>query len=204
MKRYPRPTLQLTVLMLLTMGTMALLGCGAFGQGQDLPTPRWGMGVAASNGRIFLMGGVDRHGHRLSTVEAYDPRTNRWQRRAAMPTPRNLLATAVAPDGRIYAVGGVCECNKTCRSLDTVEVYDPGQDAWTPRASLPAGRHSLILAATPNGHLFAMGGVSWHKADEDNPGGCASDYPLPDVDEYDPVTDTWTPRSGTRPEIISQ
>src|SRR5256885_11042583 len=41
----------------------------------------------------------------LGTVEAYDPATNTWHQRSAMPTPRNH-ATAGLVNGKIYVIGG--------------------------------------------------------------------------------------------------
>ena len=62
----------------------------------------------------------------LSTVEEYDPTTNRWRSRSPMPTARNhLLAAAV--NGRIYAIGGRLGSAQIRVADDTniVEEYDP-------------------------------------------------------------------------------
>jgi len=41
----------------------------------------------------------------ISTVEAYDPETDTWEKKADIPTPRWGLSTSVV-DGKIYAIGG--------------------------------------------------------------------------------------------------
>src|SRR5436190_665394 len=72
-----------------------------------LPTPRGGQAVvAAGNGQIYALGGVDDRGRTVATVEAYDPATDRWVSRAAMPTARSGLGAAFL-GGRIYAIGGL-------------------------------------------------------------------------------------------------
>lgn len=55
----------------------------------------------------------------LATTLVYDPATNRWSTKAAMPTARTRLG-AVAINNLLYAVGG-----KTTADLATVERYTP-------------------------------------------------------------------------------
>jgi len=76
----------------------------------DMPTARQGLVAAAVDGIIYAIGGncgqpigdVD-----LSTVEAYDPATDTWTKKADMPTARSLIgAAACVVDGQIYVSGG--------------------------------------------------------------------------------------------------
>ncbi len=59
-----------------------------------IPTPRGGLAVGVVNGILYAVGGrVDHEDGRweyLPTVEAYDPSTNSWTRKAPMPTPARL------------------------------------------------------------------------------------------------------------------
>jgi N-acetylneuraminic acid mutarotase len=76
---------------------------------QLMPTARSGIGTAVLNGRLHVLGGEAYQGDfigRFRSHEAYDPRTNNWERLASMPTPRHGLAVAEIA-GRIYAVSGV-------------------------------------------------------------------------------------------------
>jgi len=103
----------------------------------DMPTARQGLRAAAVDGIIYAIGGcevapgVDRD---ISTVEAYDPTTDTWTRKADMPTARTLSAIAVV-DGIIYIIGGsfdedyLSEVN--VEVISAVEAYDPGTDTWT-------------------------------------------------------------------------
>ena len=43
-----------------------------------MPTPRFGLSLAVSGGKIYALGGTTGSGP-LTTVEVYDPATNTWQ-----------------------------------------------------------------------------------------------------------------------------
>lgn len=74
----------------------------------SIPTKRAGLGTGVVNGLIYAVGGVpipgDTQGF-LSTVEAYDPITNKWTTNAKMPTPRTELGVGVLGN-TLYAIGG--------------------------------------------------------------------------------------------------
>jgi N-acetylneuraminic acid mutarotase len=65
--------------------------------------------TAVVDGRIYAIGGtrsISLSGTTpMPTVEVYDTATDRWSRKADMPTPRYALAVAVV-NGKIYAIGG--------------------------------------------------------------------------------------------------
>jgi N-acetylneuraminic acid mutarotase len=125
----------------------------------SLPTtPRSALAaVTGPDGRIYAIGGVDiiRSPQPLTTVEAYAPATNTWTVLASLPTPRQLLAAAVGPDGRIYAIGGA---DASGNSLATVEAYNIATNSWTAAPSLPTPRSALAAATGPDGRIFAIGG----------------------------------------------
>ncbi|MFF3853870.1 Kelch repeat-containing protein [Micromonospora sp. NPDC002575] len=74
-----------------------------------MPTARGGIAFAAVGDRIYTFGGEGNVVDGVNTVfgqtEAYDTRTDRWQRLAPMPVPRHGTA-AVAVGGTIYSPGG--------------------------------------------------------------------------------------------------
>jgi N-acetylneuraminic acid mutarotase len=111
----------------------------------NMPTKRHGLGVvAASNGRIYAIGGGDRiifDTYSLSieyqAVEEYDPAADTWVGRTDMPTARRGLGVVAAISDKIYAIGGVDRRDYSANVyFDTVEEY-------TPPASLPS--YSLYL-----------------------------------------------------------
>ncbi|MCK4854058.1 MAG: hypothetical protein KAT31_07345 [Bacteroidales bacterium] len=80
--------------------------------------------------------------------------SDRWIRKADMPTPRLGLATCTV-NGIIYAIGG--STGSPDQVLSTVEVYDPATDTWTRRADMPTPRFSPATCAL-NGKIYAIGG----------------------------------------------
>ena len=124
----------------------------------NMPTPRSGLAaVTGPDGRIYAIGGLDflRSPQPLATVEAYTIATNTWTTVASMPTPRQLLAAAVGPDGRIYALGGA---DAAGNPLNTVEAYDIATNTWTVQLSMPTRRSALAAVTGPDGRIFAIGG----------------------------------------------
>jgi N-acetylneuraminic acid mutarotase len=140
----------------------------------DMPTARRSLSTSAVNGKIYAIGGYGPN--RLSTVEEYDPVTDKWTKKADMPTARQGLSTSVL-DGRIYAIGGW-----TGKRSSSVEEYDPATDKWTKKADMQIAREGLSTS-TVNGKIYAIGGIG---------GGWFTSS----VEEYDPATDTWTEKAG--------
>ncbi|MFC1717937.1 sigma-70 family RNA polymerase sigma factor [Candidatus Poribacteria bacterium] len=145
----------------------------------DMPTARNFLAASALNGKIYAIGGWGWGFS--STVEEYDPETDKWTKKANMPTARDGLSTCVA-DGRIYVIGGV---SAAIKPLQTVEEYDPVTDTWTKKANMPTARwgHSTGVM---NGRIYVIGGRIG--TGEQGPA-------FPTVEEYDPVTDTWTKKT---------
>ena len=95
-----------------------------------MQSKRCRLGVAAFNGKLYVVGGYDGSKF-LNTGEVYDPVTNTWTTIADMNSRRSRVAL-VSNRGRLYAIGGYDGlCN-----LNTVEVYDPVTDSWTQGSSM--------------------------------------------------------------------
>ena len=104
----------------------------------DMPTPRTWLSTSAVNGKIYAIGGHSSLVN-LSTVEEYDPTTDKWAKKADMPTARSLLSTS-AVNGRIYAMGGLTGDGWL---TGAVEEYDPAADKWTKKADMLTARSGL-------------------------------------------------------------
>jgi len=162
-----------------------------------MPVKR-GAAVAANvDGKIYVIGGATTapgatnpaihptYAQRvLNTVQEYDPKTNTWRERAAMPTPRNHTAAAVV-NGKIYVIGGRIGAAFIAASsnLANVEAYDPVTDTWSPPlAKMPTARSGLCVGVYQN-RIFIAGGENQdffqHTA-----------YHA--FEAYDPATNTWT------------
>lgn len=94
----------------------------------------------------------------LASVERYDPETNTWSERAPLPTPRQAMGADLGADGRIYVVGGAPSYAHP-RPMAVVEIYDPETDTWETGPSMHYARRGHAVVATPEGKLYAIGGV---------------------------------------------
>ncbi len=159
---------------------------------EPMQQARSGLGVAAVNRKIYAIGGVISSGFAGptpgSTVyfskdpvevtgsnEEYDPATDTWTYKAAMPTPRAVFATAVYQN-KIYCIGGKTSDNYT----GVNEVYDPATDTWETKTPMPTAR-AFLDANVVGGKIYLIGGHSLFP------------YEFLLVSEvYDPATDTWS------------
>lgn len=145
-----------------------------------LPAGLHHVGIGVAGGRLYVIGGYKQSGltvwSPVATVYAYDPATDAWTERAAMPTARGALSVTEY-DGKLYAIGGY---DRTANSA-AVEVYDPVRNRWASLAPLPTPRDHLA-AATVSGKVYAIGGRvngDYH-------------HNLAVTERYDPTTDRWT------------
>jgi RNA polymerase sigma factor (sigma-70 family) len=152
----------------------------------DMPTPRDLFGFSVVNGKIYAIGGEKMVGQNLdwlqSAVEEYDPRIDKWTKKANMLTAR-FGASAVAVNGKIYVIGGG---NSAAQAVPNVEEYDPKIDKWTKKTDMPTAKAGSAFAEI-NGKIYIFGGET---------GGWCNGPVLSTVEEYDPVTDTWVEKSN--------
>ena len=89
----------------------------------DMPTKRYGPGVAALDNKIYVTVGQENIGSQtMSSVDCYDTDTNTWSKMANMNIAR-VGHSLVSLHGRLYAIGG--------SGVDSVEVFDPDNNTWT-------------------------------------------------------------------------
>src|SRR5262245_28944730 len=83
--------------------------------------------VASDDGHVFACGGY-RGGGALDTVERYDADADRWSPMPPLPGPRMGATATSARGGAVVVCGGMIP---DPAALSTLDVYDPGRDAWT-------------------------------------------------------------------------
>jgi hypothetical protein len=133
----------------------------AWTRGPDLGTPRAAhAAVAAPDGYIYAIGGVNQTGAATGSTERWRPGDAAWHSMPSMMTPRQGLAACVLGD-YIYAIGGQ---NNTSQALTTVEVFDTVSQTWNAMPlpsskALPAGRTWLAASVGPGGFIYAVGGL---------------------------------------------
>ena len=135
-----------------------------------LPTKRGSPVAVATRDRIYVIGGgvagpnqsavhPARPHFSVGTVEEYDPASNAWRSRTAMPTPRNHAA-AGAVNNKVYVIGGRVGgvfITGPSSNTDIVEEYDPAADAWAFRAKMPTPR-SAMAAGVYEDRIYVTGG----------------------------------------------
>jgi N-acetylneuraminic acid mutarotase len=122
----------------------------------------------------------------------YDPKADRWEKRAPLPTGRDHVG-ALAVGNVIHVVGG--RVNSFLTNSHLHHAYDPAKDQWAPRRPLPTARsgHGAVLY---RGKIFVMGGEGYERVYGQN-------------EAYDPAADRWeayapmtTPRHGLGAAVI--
>ncbi len=137
-----------------------------------MPTKRGAAAAAALNGKIYVIGGATmmpgsnetsihpaRRHMVVGAMEEYDPATNTWTQRNALPTPRNHHVVAAA-GGRIWVIGGRIGAAfiTSGSNTDIVEGYDPSSDTWTPpRDRMPTPRSASAFAVYKDKIIVAGG-----------------------------------------------
>lgn len=132
--------------------------------------------VAGADGLIYAIGGYDG-ATALSTVVAYNSRTDRWTPKTPLPNATRGAAVAEGPNGVIYVIGG----GTADVYMSMVQAYNASSDTWSLRTPLPAATWMASAAIGDDGKIYVVGGES------------------PDYDFYsnrtqiyDPSTDSWT------------
>lgn len=160
-----------------------------------LPRPRGAGAAVVVAGKVWHIGGAGDGPDRASVGwnEVYDPATDKWEVRRALPAARDHTGTVVW-EGRIHVIGGrfnIFEHNTGLHHL-----YDPATDRWSLKAPLPTPRsgHGAVIVGE---RVYVMGGEGGSLA----PG--AQGFVYGQTESYHFPTDTWmrhapmpTPRHG--------
>lgn len=118
----------------------------------------------------------------MSDMYKYDPSQNTWTAIASIPVAR-VSGTAFSIGQKGYVLIGDHTSNQGNNPSNDVWEFNPVNDSWTAKTSLPA---------TPRGGAcgFAVGGKGYVG------GGTNGSNTLSDFWEYDPQLDSWTQRTN--------
>jgi N-acetylneuraminic acid mutarotase len=124
-----------------------------------LPQPLVGMAAVELGGAIYVIGGAESYVETpLSNVYRFHPGTgfDPVATIANLPAPRMFHSACVAPDGKIYVIGGI---DVTNQSYKTVFIYDPVNNTWTNGYNIHYNRLSHTSVVVGN-KIYVMGGTS--------------------------------------------
>lgn len=171
-------------------------GTGAWRAIAPLPRACGAVACVGLGGTLYGIGGAI--GDTFPTKKSvdwhlmYDPKADKWEARAPMPTGRDHTGT-LAVGNLIHVIGGRVDSFHTNSNLH--HVYDPAKDTWEMRRPLPTARsgHGAVLY---RGKIFIMGGEGTDRVFGQN-------------EAYDPATDRWeayapmlTPRHGLGAAVV--
>ncbi|XP_024944577.1 uncharacterized protein LOC107271498 isoform X2 [Cephus cinctus] len=151
----------------------------------DMLTPRKNFGLVVSHEKIYAIGGQDRNGIALKTVEVFDPNESKWQEVQPMQTARVGLASAKYQD-LIWVAGGMTRSKKE-PLLREVECYDPPKNLWRKAEPLRASTcfASLYVLAK---RLYLIGGAGNARSSFGNENFTES---MNNIDMWDPSLCLW-------------
>lgn len=140
-----------------------------------LPVPRGAHVAALVEDKIYVAAGRGLQGH-LTQVDAYDPRTDRWETLPrAIPTVRDHTSAA-AVGGKLYVLGG--DVAGHGENTDAAEAFDPATGQWSKIPPVPTLRGSLV-AVSWRGQAVVLGGQNAEKT-------------FDAVEAYDPIGGLWS------------
>src|SRR5207249_2914622 len=117
----------LACLLLTNAPAMAQSPQGVWTAKKPLPTARNEVALAAVGGKLYVAGGGIA-GNAVPMIDEYEPTTDSWRPRAAMPKGLDHLGIAVL-NGKIVTVGGFIGSPHRGAVADVYE-YDPAANAW--------------------------------------------------------------------------
>ena len=130
-----------------------------------MPTRRTGVKASVVQNAIYAISGAgwpqvgNQGGPYLGTIEVYEPRINRWEKKPDMPNLRRVSSTVVIAD-KIYLIGGdAVQVGGAVvgERLASVEAFDPVAEKWGVIADAPTVGLPFSVAAV-NGKIYAFGG----------------------------------------------
>jgi N-acetylneuraminic acid mutarotase len=125
-----------------------------------LPTQRNHLAAAAIGGKVYVAGGRFGGGvgsEMTGALEVYDPATNRWERKASLPSPRAGV-NGITAQGCLYVFGGEGNDADPRGIFAELEVYSPAEDRWQKLEPIPTPVHGVTGAAVIDGWIHLPGG----------------------------------------------
>jgi Galactose oxidase, central domain/Kelch motif len=136
------------------------------------------------DGRVLVGGGYrsnpgSNRALEVTSVEIFDPETNRWTKVAERPERHGWATATLLRDDRVLVVGWT---DRDAPREQAASIFDPGAGSWRATAStgLIRGGHGTVLLG--DGTVLLVGGTH---AD------AHETSPMPDAAVYDPEADTW-------------
>jgi len=158
-----------------SQATLAALTGSRWSDKANLPDPRMGMGGVEYENDFYIIAGQTSQGIDGTTLR-YRLNDGSWTTLASKPTAVSNVQAALVGE-KIYVPGG---CLADGRATPILEVFDPRQNVWEKKASLPKPVCAYALASY-EGRLYLFGGQRDGEF-------------LSEIYIYDPGEDRWQER----------
>ena len=108
------------------------------------------------SGQVLVAGGMGDGGASVTSVELFDPATQRFRPAGSLVEGRSGQTATLLPDGRVLFVGGV---GRGWTFLRSAEVYDPrtGRSELVGSLRVPRGSHTATMLE--DGRVLIIGGA---------------------------------------------
>ncbi|WP_138751633.1 Kelch repeat-containing protein [Paenibacillus sinopodophylli] len=150
----------------------------------SMPDKRAGAATVEYQGKLYVFGGTNGNGTgsasgpTSNTSYVYDPATDQWDTKQAMPTARSA-ASAVVLNNKIYVLGGYNFVSGVLTRVAKMEIYDPETNIWTTGTNLTSAK-AWVGTDVYDGKIYVFGGTNQSNAN------------LTTVESYNPLTNGWT------------
>lgn len=134
-------------------------GGGFWDAGAPLATARAGARAVTVGNEVWVMGGVEQlnAGPVIASIEIHPLDGGAPRARAPLPAPKAFFGSVLAPDGRIYVVGGMAVDGGTTTEVLAI---DPVTGRATDLPPLLEPRRELALVVAPDGRLLSIAGLN--------------------------------------------
>jgi N-acetylneuraminic acid mutarotase len=185
----------------LSLGALAAVSAHAQGKWVKLavfPEPAEEILGAAASGKLYVFCGLAPGWKPIGMVYEYDPPTDQWNKKNAMPLASHHVAFAEMR-GKIYAFGGFvlpASGSAAWAPIANAWEYDPASDRWRALAPMPTARGSPVAVAAGD-RIYVIGGATTPPGSKETAVHPARPHiSVGAVEEYDPATDTWRQRAS--------
>ncbi len=146
-----------------------------------MPQARAYAAAVVSDGHLFVIGGMTRHGFPRADTYEYLPKTDTWLQLAPLPMQDGYVNGTLGNDGKIYVIGG-----QNSERAGRLFAYDPSADQWEQLPRVPLRRRRIFapgVVTTADGRILVIGGYVKY--------GTTPDLSSRSTEIYSPATGTW-------------
>jgi Uncharacterized protein conserved in bacteria len=143
--------------------------------GASMPEPRAHFAFGVVDGKLYVIGGIDRGSMPTNTIFVYDIVNNSWST-LTVTLPKKVAYCASAVLGsEIYVIGGIDEEGNILRDVYS---FDTASNTVSTKASLNVARQNHACAVLGN-KIYCFGGDD-------------GSSPISSIEAYDPSANKWT------------